>query len=258
MAESVVIFEDIFGASDSEDENFLGFNPEDINNIEVSEIDPDNSAFEVELDSDEIQTIDEELRAEERDPKFEAYDCGWLKKFTGGFGPKNIDSESTPVEIFAHFFDDEIIDFLVTETNLYYAQVLHSKGGVENLSKACHARSWTNVTNPEMKAFLGMTIYMGLVRLPNYDSYWGTDSLLSFKGFTSIMPRDRLLNILSFLHAADNTKEPVRDSPEYDPSYKISKLSLLLLMVLYYFHVSGNHSLKYQYHNSKNLFIVNF
>lgn len=41
--------------------------------------------------------------------------------------------DSTPYEIFSNIFDDEVINLLVTQTNLYYEQYLIEKGDVDNL-----------------------------------------------------------------------------------------------------------------------------
>lgn len=70
---------------------------------------------------------------------------------------------------------------------------------------------------------------MGLVRMPNYDMYWSTHDLVMLKQLTSYMSRDRFLNILSFLHAADNSQMPPRDSPDYDLGFKIRNISDMLI-----------------------------
>jgi len=222
MADNV--FADIF-ESDSEDENFAGFDPADIGEYELEEINVDD----VNLDENELLEIDRELEAEERDPFFEAYDSEWLRNFVTETGPVGFDEDSTPYDIFSRFFDDEVIDVLVTETNRYYEQFINSKGGKENLTKACRARSWNDVTNDEIRAFLAILLYMGLVKLPNYNMYWSTHDLLNLKNFTSLMTRDRFLNILSYLHATDNDLEPPRDSPTYDPGYKLAKIVRLIV-----------------------------
>lgn len=64
MVES--IFEDYFGVSG------LGFNLDDLNNREVSEIDPDN----IKLDFNGIKEVHNELHAEECSLAFDVYTCG--------------------------------------------------------------------------------------------------------------------------------------------------------------------------------------
>ena len=62
---------------------------------------------------------------------------------------------------------------------------------------------------------------MGLATKPNLSSYWSTDPALSSPFFPSVMSRDRLLQILRYLHFADNTQAPRADSAGYNKLYKI-------------------------------------
>ena len=66
-------------------------------------------------------------------------------------------SDVTPLNLFSRFFTDEVWELLVEETNRYAS---------ENVSHTPHARPWKDVTVPEMKAFVGMLILMGIVTLP--------------------------------------------------------------------------------------------
>ena len=70
---------------------------------------------------------------------------------------------------------------------------------------------------------------MGLVRLPNYHLYWSTHHLISLTSFTSLMSRDRFMNIMTFLHANDNKDQPPRDDPAHDTGYKINKVAAMLV-----------------------------
>ncbi|XP_060076855.1 piggyBac transposable element-derived protein 4-like [Ylistrum balloti] len=222
-------FHDFVGNSESEDEEFLGFNLDEItDDIEQGDVDS-----EIELNEDEIaeimREVDEEMYREERDTTLDAYECNWLRDFTEQPGPRRIDENASEYDIFSKIVNEEIISLLMEETNRYYQQQLLKVGGIASLKPHARPRKWQDVTNQEMKAFLGMMLYIGLVRLPNYESYWSQDELISLKGFTTLMSRDRFLNILAYFHAADNDLEPPRESPNYDPTYKFSKLARLLI-----------------------------
>lgn len=217
-------FQDIL-LSDSDDDEFQGFAPVDFENVELREVNPDD----INLDDDDLEQIRNELEREEHDPSFEAYDCQWLRNFDVHSGPQNFDEESTPIDIFSHFFDNEVLDLLVTQTNLYYEQYIQMKGGVETLPAFARARSWTPVSVPELKVFIAVVLYMGLVRLPNYDMYWSKDDLINLQSLSSYMTRDRFYNILAFFHANDNVNEPPRDHPDYNPGYKVDRLANLLI-----------------------------
>ena len=51
--------------------------------------------------------------------------------------------------------------------------------------------------------------------------------MISFKSFSSVMPRDRFMNILAFFHVCDNLAQPNGDAT-YDPTFKIRTISSLV------------------------------
>ena len=73
----------------------------------------------------------------------------------------------------------------------------------------------------EMKAWLSLYLDMGLVTKPSISSYWSTEAVLSSPFFPSVMSRTRFLQILRYLHFADNTLTPAPDSEGYNKLYKI-------------------------------------
>ena len=66
-------------------------------------------------------------------------------------------------ELFARYFTDNVWQLMVEETNRY---TVRSR---QNLSD--HSRAWTPMTVPDMKAFIGMLILMGMVKSPQLDLY---------------------------------------------------------------------------------------
>ena len=90
-----------------------------------------------------------------------AMDCNWLKKFAEPVGPK-IHNEISPFpEIFTYFWDDELYDMIVLETNRYFRAFLEEKGGLQGLSPSSRAKTWKDVTRTEMKAFFALIMVMG-------------------------------------------------------------------------------------------------
>jgi hypothetical protein len=51
------------------------------------------------------------------------------------------------------------------------------------------------VSVPEMKAFLGQIINMGLMSLPDIKNYWSSEWITQIKFFCDVMPRDRFQQI---------------------------------------------------------------
>jgi len=63
-------------------------------------------------------------------------------------------------------------------------------------------------------------LHMGLVYKPRLTMYWSTDELFHTPVFSSVMPRDRFLILLRFLHFADNSGCDLTD-PNRDRLHKI-------------------------------------
>jgi len=77
------------------------------------------------------------------------------------------------------------------------------------------------VTESEMKAWISISLNMGLITKPNINCHWSTHPVLSTPFFPSVMSRTRFLQILCYLHFADNSCAPPHDSADYNKLYKI-------------------------------------
>ena len=92
-------------------------------------------------------------------------------------------SDVTAIELFSRFFTAEVWDLLVQETNRYAS---------ENVSHTPHARPWEDATVLEMKAFVGILILMGVVKLPRLEMYWQVKHpLIATEGISWIISRIR-------------------------------------------------------------------
>ncbi|XP_046837222.1 piggyBac transposable element-derived protein 4-like [Vespa crabro] len=65
-----------------------------------------------------------------------------------------------------------------------------------------------NVMAVELKKWFGLTILMGIVKIPRIEDYWATNPFLETPIFDKTMSRYRFWQILSFLHFSDNSKIP--------------------------------------------------
>lgn len=63
---------------------------------------------------------------------------------------------------------------------------------------------WIPTTDFEMKKFLGLLLWMGLVKVGCLKDYWSKDSLYNFSIPGKIMSRNRFQLLLSFMHFSDN------------------------------------------------------
>lgn len=132
----------------------------------------------------------------------------------------------SPQEVYALFVNDEIIDFLVTETNRYAHQKIEVEketSSTGNLSKGSRLNRWQPVDRREMKKFFGIILWMGLVKMPSIPSYWKA-SLLYSNQVSKIMSRNRFEILLRMFHASNN-----ETAPDGDRLYKVQQLIDLLL-----------------------------
>lgn len=126
----------------------------------------------------------------------------------------------TEFDVYKLFCTDELIDLLVVQTNLYANQSLNQR----NIREQSRLKSWKPTDKKEMRRFLGIIGYMGLVRMPSIRDYWSTDRFFANDTVSSTMPRNRFELVLSTWHFADNEV-----SPENDRLYKLQPLVDLLV-----------------------------
>ena len=130
--------------------------------------------------------------------------------FAGMQGPTsklNVNDIDSPYEYFRQIFDEEFLDLVVTQTNLYASQYLTKN--MAQLSPRARARSWKPLTSNELEIFLGLVLLTGLVdKKGRLQSYWSKKTLIATPFFNETMSRDRFQLITAFLHFNDNEKMP--------------------------------------------------
>ena len=96
-------------------------------------------------------------------------------------------AEWTPLRFFKQFWDDEIMDMVVTQTNLYSVQ----KSG-----------SIINITKEEIEQFIGIQMLMSIVKLPQYEMYWSAET--RYEPIASTLSLKRYKKLRQYLHVVDN------------------------------------------------------
>ena len=85
------------------------------------------------------------------------------------------------VDIFSLCFTNEVWELLVRETNRYASTVVRTTP---------NSRPWNDTTVPEIKAFIGMLLLFGVLKLPRLELYWSKNYLeLDKPGISEIMHR---------------------------------------------------------------------
>ena len=82
----------------------------------------------------------------------------------------------------------------------------------------------------EFKAWIALTLNMGIVSKLSLHLYWSTETVLKTPSVLAVMSRDRYFQIMRYLCFVDN-REEVKDknSPGYDKLFQIRKFLDLLL-----------------------------
>jgi hypothetical protein len=124
--------------------------------------------------------------------QFQSNNCGISANLSG----------DSPLDLFKLFFDQKLIQIIVNETNKFQANA--SDVYASSLS---HQAQWFPTDFQEIYLFLASFMLMAHVRKYRIKDYWSTDHLIATPIFGDIMPRDRFLLLLKFLHFNDNANK---------------------------------------------------
>ena len=113
----------------------------------------------------------------------------------------------SPLAFFEKFFNRDLVEHIVRETNLYSNQ---------------HGRS-VNLTVEELLGILGLMVYSGYRPVHDKRNLWANEEDVSSQWAKDLMPKNRFLAILRDLHLADNYK-----IDKSDPYYKVRPYFQLL------------------------------
>nr|XP_039248218.1 piggyBac transposable element-derived protein 4-like isoform X3 [Styela clava] len=149
-----------------------------------------------------------------------------IRKFGGAAGvtSRGISASSTPLDCFLQFFTVQVFNLIVEMTNLNAERKLQDI----NASRT-KPIVFEPTTLEEMKAYLGLMIAMGIVKMPVVSMYWQTKYwILNVPSFSKIMPRDRFQDLTKFLHFCDESDARPHDDPMRDRLFKLKPLLNLL------------------------------
>ena len=147
----------------------------------------------------------------------------WLKRESEGFpwlysgptpGPSQpVDTSMSASDMLMRNFADEVWQLIC----------LYAASCRQNLSDLSRQR--TPVTVADIKAFIGMVIFMGIVKSPQLDLYWSAKHPLIHVGFSEVMPCVRFEHIWRYFHLCNEDHAVPRGEPVYDKLFKVRKLT---------------------------------
>lgn len=124
-----------------------------------------------------------------------------------------------PIDIFQFFVTNDLLDIIVTETNIYALQQINV--GHKNKSRM---KSWNNTNRDEIRKFFGILLAMGLTSVPALNLYWSKDPMFHNQFISSRMSRDRFILLLKFIHFSNNETA--------DPDNRLSKIENILSIII--------------------------
>ena len=118
------------------------------------------------------------------------------------------DNIRSPISYFRDFFDSEILEHIVEQSNLYAIQ--------RNPNRPL------NIDKNELEQFLGTLFLMSLTKISRSRLYWASDFVLP--AISKYFSRNRWEFIKTCLHCNDNDRMLTREDPNYDPLFKVRPL----------------------------------
>ena len=120
---------------------------------------------------------------------------------------------STPISFFNLFFTDDIVSQIALQTNKYHKQKAMKKSkSMPECDMSSHSAPWKETNVSELRAFIGMVLATGILRLPQLSMYWSRKWLFNASDFASIMSRDRFDLLWWNIHLVNNAIAPKRGS----------------------------------------------
>lgn len=116
-------------------------------------------------------------------------------------------ANATPVDFYSLLVTDQLFENIAHQTNIFAQQSI-DKGGIKDKSRL---RLWTPTDKEEIKRFLGVIIWMGIVKLPKIVDYWSNDEMLGQSFAKKTMSRNRFEVLLRMLHFSNNEEVPKND-----------------------------------------------
>jgi hypothetical protein len=127
--------------------------------------------------------------------------------------PNEIHILETPLQFFKYLFDENIVNMIVEETNIFSRQKDVERGKMVN--------------STQILDYLGICIMSSVHRVNNCRNYW--NDIVGNKTIQQCMARNVFQQISYIIHFNNNQKMPEKNDPQYDKLFKIRPLMKAIL-----------------------------
>ncbi|CAF3879446.1 unnamed protein product, partial [Rotaria sp. Silwood1] len=122
--------------------------------------------------------------------------------------PPPIHDELQPIDYFYNMFGKQSTTLLTNQLNLYSVQ--------KNPNKAAR------ISETEMEHFIGILLMTGIYSFPEQRYFWSNSTRV--ESISSVMTRDRFLELKKYLHVTDNSIQQNRTDANFDRAHKVRPL----------------------------------
>ena len=119
-----------------------------------------------------------------------------------------VHSVKAPYQYFQVFFYDDLLQFIVDQSNLYAVQV--------------DPEAPLRLTKAELEQYLGTVLFMTIFHLPRTRLYWASSTRVA--QIADVFSRKRWEDIKKFIHFNDNSKMLPATDPHRDKLFKVRPL----------------------------------
>ena len=109
---------------------------------------------------------------------------------------------SDPLYLFELMFTDELVNHIATMTNNYARQCM----AAPDFKLSDRMKKWKDVSVSEIRLMIGFILYQGIIRKPEYSSYFTSNKLFATPGIKNLLSYNRFVNIDRFLHFVDRCR----------------------------------------------------
>jgi len=148
---------------------------------------------------------------------------GQREQFVDNYGPQNeAQNETRCAKVFRMFFDDQLVELIVCETNTYAAQKIQARSFIP----LCYRiQDWKPVTKDEMYVVLALFMLMGITKKPTLFSYFSKNYILATPIFGSIISTDRFESAILCISTTMTIQEHTRDHLNFSKSIQSCLIS---------------------------------
>lgn len=160
---------------------------------------------------DEEKEHGEDIKIDEPDVLYENWKHISAEKYLNAQRNETMPSPKIPIDeslndpytLFCHFFPDELMEMIASQTNRYYRQFMEENPNYTTEHKSSNIDRWQDMTVQTTRAYLAIIFLMGIIPRSYVEDHWRANALLKSVVAQHIQ-KGRFYMIWRFLHLNDN------------------------------------------------------